>query len=467
MATSDAGQMRCNVVLERLLARAGWTPENLGDRLNELAMSLRLRARVHRRSPRRWVYAEVGRAIPYLPRDPWPSLVCHVLHERLGEPVTLDSLGWTATGPLVYVPADDGLDQPWNSSGAVAALAAVVDADCMERRHFVALTGLTLTAVAHQWLFDPARVAASVQGKRVDHALVDDLECVTEARRRMDDAIGGGTLLPAVREDLRLVVAMLDNAAYTEDVGKRLHAVAAELGRLAGWLAYDSEQPALAQRYFLAALRAAHVSGDRAVGANILGFMGVQAAQSNSPGDAVTLIESALRAEWELTPAVAGSLYGRLAPGAAHVGDATSAKRALDRAFELLGRSMVENEPPWIYWFTEADAQGLAGESLLALGQPGEAEPHLRRAVGLLGPGFSRDRALWLCQLATARLDMGSVEHACATATEAAVIIHRLNSPHGQRKLADFRTAATPYARSAAVREFDARNRDLISASLA
>jgi hypothetical protein len=32
---------------------------------------------------------------------------------------------------------------------------------------------------------------------------------------------------------------MLDNAAYTEEVGKRLHAVAAEFGRLAGWLAYD------------------------------------------------------------------------------------------------------------------------------------------------------------------------------------------------------------------------------------
>ncbi|MGH3792048.1 MAG: hypothetical protein ACRDQ9_14885, partial [Pseudonocardiaceae bacterium] len=263
MTDSNTGHLRHNAVL----ARAGWTPENLGDRLNELAPSLRLRARVHRRTPRRWVYPDPGRAAPRIPRDPWPSLVCHLLHERLGESVTLDSLGWTATGPLRYVGADHGLDQLWTPRGAVAALAAVVNADAMERRHFVALTGLPLTAVAHQWLFDPARVAASVLGKRVDHALVDDLERVTEARRRMDDALGGGTLLPAVREDLRLVVALLDNAAYTEDVGKRLHAAAAELGRLAGWLAFDSGQPAVAQRYFLAALRAAHASGDRAIGA--------------------------------------------------------------------------------------------------------------------------------------------------------------------------------------------------------
>jgi hypothetical protein len=49
MTTSDTGYPRRNAVLERLLAWAGWAPENLGDRLNELATSLNLRARVHRR----------------------------------------------------------------------------------------------------------------------------------------------------------------------------------------------------------------------------------------------------------------------------------------------------------------------------------------------------------------------------------------------------------------------------------
>jgi hypothetical protein len=115
----------------------------------------------------------------------------------------------------------------------------------------MAMTGLTLTAVAHQCLFDPAPM--------------------TEARRRLDDALGGGSLLPGVREDLRLVVALLRNSSYTEEVGRRLYAVAAEFGRLAGWLAFESNQHALAKRYFMAALRAAHISGDRAVGANVLG----------------------------------------------------------------------------------------------------------------------------------------------------------------------------------------------------
>ena len=153
-------------------------------------------------------------------------------------------------------------------------------------------------------------------GSRVDQALVDDFDLLTEARRRMDDAIGGGNLLTSVRDDLRLVLALLNNAAYPEEIGRRLHAVAAELGRLAGWLAYGTNQHAAAQRYWLAALRSAHLSGDRALGANILRCMSDQAAHVGSPRDAFALAEAALDTEQALTPAVAASLYGRLAVGA-------------------------------------------------------------------------------------------------------------------------------------------------------
>ncbi|MGH3797155.1 MAG: hypothetical protein ACRDSP_19965 [Pseudonocardiaceae bacterium] len=462
MGDREPSAARVNVVLERLLVRAGWTSENLGDHLNRLSATLGLKVHVNRRYPRRWVYAEKDRAAPRIPRDPVPSLVCLLLHQRLGESVTPEVLGWPVARGMLYVPADDGLRHDWDAAGAIAALGEVVDADSMERRHFMAMTGLTLTAVAHQWLFDPARVAASVLGSRADHAVVDDLERVAEARRRLDDALGGGSLLPAVREDLRLVVALLNNSSYTEEVGRRLYAVAAEFGRLAGWLAYDSNEPALAQRYFLAALRAAHLSGDRAIGANILGFMSIQAAFSDNPRDGVVLAESALNSARELTPAVEASLHARLALSAARIGDGQTWQRSQDGAFDLLARSAPENEPTWIYWFTQADAHGIAGQALLALERPKQAENHLQRAVALLGPEFMRDRAEWLCRLATARIGVGSVEQACATAREAAVTIRKLESPSVLRHLADFRRSAEPYASVTAVREFDTKYRDLI-----
>src|SRR5262249_42361454 len=150
------------------------------------------------------------------------------------------------------------------------------------------------------------------------------------------DTLGGGAMFRAVQEDLRLVTEMLDNASYTEDVGRRLYAVTAEFARLAGWLAYDSNEEAFAQRYFMGRLRAAHSSGDRAVGANILGFMSIQA-RYRDPRDAARMVESALSKAKDLTPAMVASLQGRLTVSAACAGDKITADRALGRMFELMG----------------------------------------------------------------------------------------------------------------------------------
>ncbi|MGH3942892.1 MAG: hypothetical protein ACRDTG_30575 [Pseudonocardiaceae bacterium] len=117
MGSREVSDLRCNVVLERFLGRAGWTPENLGDHLNQLAATLGLKVHVNRRYPRRWVYAEKDRGEPRVPRDPLPSLVCLLLHQRLGEPVTPEVLGWPVARGVLYVPADDGLGQGWGDSG--------------------------------------------------------------------------------------------------------------------------------------------------------------------------------------------------------------------------------------------------------------------------------------------------------------------------------------------------------------
>jgi tetratricopeptide (TPR) repeat protein len=148
----------------------------------------------------------------------------------------------------------------------------------------------------------------------------------------------------------------------------------------------------------------------------------------------------------------------------AAVGDAYTAQRSLDRATELLHRSNPEEEPAFIYWFNRTEVEGNAGTVGLQLGRFTDAEEHLRSAVALVGPDFSRTRALFTCDLAKARLGIGAVEHACATASDAAVTIRRLNSKRDQNRLAEFRQALTPYANTKAAREFDDKHGDLIAA---
>lgn len=163
-----------------------------------------------------------------------------------------------------------------DAAEAIAALGEVVDDDTLEYGYFTALSESGLTKTAEQWLFDPARVATLARGQRIDHTFVHNTEQIVQAQRRLSGALGG-QMLPPVRESLRLVVALLQNSLYPEEVGGRLYAVAVELGRLAGWLAFDSDRSALARQYLLATLQAAHASGDRAAGADILGLMNVLA----------------------------------------------------------------------------------------------------------------------------------------------------------------------------------------------
>lgn len=453
-----------NSALRAYLTRCGWTPENLGNHLNTMARSLGLPDRMHPKTARRWVRAVHPRTRPCMPRQPWPGLVCAVLSRKLGEPVTLGSLGWTIGSGLLYVPADDGLDHEWDPPGALASLMDVLEADGMDRRYFLAITGVSLTALAHQWLLDPARVAASVRGKRVDAALIADIERVVEARRGMDDAIGGGGLLRALREDLRIVTQVLGNSSYTEKLGSRLHVAAAELARIAGYQSVKAGQDAAAQRYYTAALRSAHAAGDRAAGANVLAFMSFHSISTGSPRDAVVMVDSALQGGGQLTPAVTAYLHSRRARAAACCGDLATWDRSQGLSFDLLGQSRPEDEPPWLYWLGEAFLHGNAGAGALELGRAKDAERHNRLAVATLKPELEMDRMEYQAQLARSRVALGEVGHACEAAVQAAAAMRRQNSAYTHQQLTRFRADIAPHASSAAVQEFDAKFKDLLAA---
>lgn len=134
---------------------------------------------------------------------------------------------------------------------------------------------------------------------------------------------------------------MLDNASYTDEIGRRLYAVTAEFARIAGLRALDSDHQASAQRYFMTGLRAAHTSGDRAIGANILTFnahAGLSALALGKPRQAEAHYRDALARVAPAFPRDRLGFLGRLALARVRLRELDGACRAATEAGALLRR---------------------------------------------------------------------------------------------------------------------------------
>ncbi len=111
--------------------------------------------------------------------------------------------------------------------------------------------------------------------------------------RHLDDELGSGDLAVLARSELALIVRLLRGGRYTDAVGRRLYALAAEASRQAAWDYFDQDDHPAARRYFEAALRASATAGDPVTGAYALSFAAVQCYSTGQPQDAVALLGTA------------------------------------------------------------------------------------------------------------------------------------------------------------------------------
>lgn len=282
-------------------------------------------------------------------------------------------------------------------------------------------------------------------------------------------ARGDRTAAVAQAPEFAWVARLLDRASYDERTGRALHVALAELGQLAGWVAYDAGHHGLAQRYYLAALRAAHSADDRPLGAHILGCMAYQATHQEQPAEAVTLIDTALTGvRGRETPRLLAALYIKQAYARATLRDASACTAAISRARTQIEQlEQRDDDPPWLYWVSTADITSHAGECLLQLGQADRAATMLDGGIPLYDESLPRDRQIYLTHLTDALARPGrqrDLDAAADRGMAAIELAESLDSTRSVGRIRDLHEQLTPHAEAPTVRDFLERARGFLAA---
>lgn len=452
---------RVSAVLEGLLRELGWTPRLLARRLN-----------------RNFGPGIVAETAPYhwcrggVPRPPLPSLVAHLLSTELGRLVTVQEL-WlgAATDSPLMIPADAGLHQPWTKTGALSAVDDWVVAGLLDRRQFLAVSGVSLTSIpaeyAARW---KEAVRAPAVPTKVEGPLIEQIEQTIPLLQRLDDANGGGRHLEYVGAQFRAVGLLLRQDSYPPAIQRRLLMALTDIGQLAGWMAFDAGQHGLAQRYLFTALRAARECAYPSMAAHIIADLAFQAATREQEADAVNLGETALAVAHGTPASVRASVQSRLAYSYAIAGDLPAFEQAYQNALTTLVDGGNKGAPAWMYFLTPGHLDSQAGYALthagsLALdaGEVSTGRGLLRRGEQLLRRGphaqpltaLPQRRALFEgAWLATAAAGRGKYEEACTLGQTAVARVGTVRSARSTDVLRRLSTRLRRATRNEYVRDF-------------
>ncbi|MDI3386464.1 transcriptional regulator [Streptomyces sp. B-S-A8] len=445
-----------NERLQALIQEAGCSNAGLARRVNMCGAEHGLDLRYDKTSVARWLRGQQ-------PRGRAPGIIAEAIGRKLGRAVTIDDIGMAGGRNLA---SGVGLQFSPTVLGAIEQVCELWRSD-VGRRDF--LSGSTVAASAlvepsRDWLISATDTqVARTAGARVGRSDVAAVRAMTESLVQLDRQYGSGHVRPVVVHYLNSVVSGLLAGAYREAVGRELFAAVARLTELAGYMAVDTGQAGLAQRYYIQALRLAQAAGDRGYGGYVLAAsMSHLAAQLGNPREIAQLARAAQEgARGRVTPRAEAMFHAAEARGHALLRDARSTHTAAARAQAALDRadSAVE-DPVWIRHF---DGAYLADELAHCHRDLGHADAAARAAQDSLDghpESRARRRAIGLVLLATAQLQQREVEQACHTGTRAMELLGTLRSDRGSEYLDDFQGRLAPFHDQRAVREFGARRQE-------
>jgi hypothetical protein len=332
------------------------------------------------------------------------------------------------------------------------------------RRDFLSSAAVGASALvepSRDWLITPPDLSvAHSGGPRVGASDVAAVRATTEKLVELDHRFGSGHVRPVVVHYLNSVVSGLLVGSYREDTGRQLFSAVARLTELAGYMAVDTGQPGLAQRYYIQALRLAQAAGDRGYGGYVLASsMSHLAAALGNPREIAQLARAAQEGTRGVATATATAMFcAAEARGHALLGDDRAFQEVAARAVAAMERSNPDEDPDWIAHYDHAYLADELAHCHRDLEQSRPAERQARAALDLHPASRVRRRAVDLVLLATAQLQQREVEQACGTGAQAVELMSGLRSDRGAEYLEDFRRRLEPYREQRVVREFHQRS---------
>jgi hypothetical protein len=438
-----------NGQLQALINETGMSNAGLARRVNACGAEHGLDLRYDKTSVSRWLRGQQ-------PQGLTPEILAEVLGRKRGRHVSVDEIGMATGRQRKGLGA--GMAFETNLSAAVDQACGLWHADVHKSDYGggPSLGASALLRPCRRWLTEPPDPGVTrSSGLRVGTADIDMLRHVTQDFTVADHRFGSGFVRPIAVHCLDTVVSTLLRGSYTEANGRRLFAAAARLTELAGSMAVDTDRPGLAQRYFVQALRLSHAADDRPFGGYVLaGSMSRLAASAGYAREPVQLARIAQEGtRRHATPLVRAVLHASEARGYALLRDVRAYTVASEQAREALEKASPADEPVGIP-FDEAYLADELAHCYLALRMPMDAAREAGLALAAHPDSRVRRRCIDLLLLATARVQAGEVEEACATAIRAVGTLPHLRSGLCNTYLRDFHALVSGYAQLPVVREF-------------
>lgn len=397
---------RTNEALRELLVEARWTGDALARQVNVLAQEIGLSTRLDRRSVSHWL---AGRR----PRAPLPDLIAEALARRLGQPVTAASAGLSTPAVAPADPKADPLDM-------LVLLCKLTESG--QETGQGGVYSLADVAGVHAWpaddLFQPPFREA--RGPRLEPEHVVAAQQMAQVFKGADSVFGGGYARAALARYLAYDIAPRLCAPARRETRRRMLSVATELAYLCGFMCFDDEQNALAQRYYIAALKLSIENEDPLAYAVTLRAMSVQARALGHVREALYLAEAAVASVRDCGSEVSdlrrAAFYGPLAVAAAAQGDREAALAALSCAERLVGGAAAAEvgEPRQLGRYHAASHAYQEAAVRALFGDRSGAIRNLSESVRRRSADERRSRAITLAGLAELHLDQGHLDESIA-----------------------------------------------------